>query len=255
MTISRLWAFTTAKYKFSLTLTEGKLVVPPANLKFRITIKLQVARASLRATTYYRDRDWGIWSWLGLAGEVKLVSYQSRPRVDGMRGDLIEPRSQVTWISSTVDVCRSLSRDPIVKISVGPQQATCWGRSKGNSCTVKPGPNWNQKLRLCVLHYFFLTLVFVHLYLYIIVYSQFVVITAIYYNDRKKLLMLTFSLFSLINDCFFFSSRFRRPGFTIFGLPIISVFFNQIFTSPKVQTVWLVSSPKQYSCIRFFHPE
>ena len=49
MTISRLWAFTTAKYKFSLTLTEGKLVVPPANLKFRITIKLQVARA--RATT------------------------------------------------------------------------------------------------------------------------------------------------------------------------------------------------------------
>ena len=55
MTISRLWAFTTAKYKFSLTLTEGKLVVPPANLKFRITIKLQVARA--RATTYYRDRD------------------------------------------------------------------------------------------------------------------------------------------------------------------------------------------------------
>ena len=49
MTISRLRAFTTAKYKFSPTLTEGKLVVPPANLKFRITIKLQVARA--RATT------------------------------------------------------------------------------------------------------------------------------------------------------------------------------------------------------------
>ena len=44
------------------------------------------------------------------------------------------------------------------------------------------------------------------------------VITAIFYSDCKKLLMLTFSLFSLINDCFFFSSRFRRPEHIYFIL-------------------------------------
>ena len=32
---------------------------------------------------------------------LKLVSYQSRPRVDGIGGDLIEPKPQITYLTGS----------------------------------------------------------------------------------------------------------------------------------------------------------
>ena len=163
-------------------LTEGKLVVPPVNLKFLITIsKLQVtvrplplARATTTVTvTVTEVLNSGLDSDSEKSSNLNLFNCWCGVRYVTLPCPNLSSEFPLDLNKQPVEVQRKF------------MHCETWAKLKVDVTVVC------TSLLLVLL---FLT----------IIYSQFVVIIAIYYSDRKKLLMLTFSLFFLLSMIVFF---------------------------------------------------